>query len=447
MNGSEYVNEERRVYSLYVLQRRAIPHAADGLKAAARRVLWTARDGKKYKSATLAGATMPIHPHDAPAGTINTLAAPFKNNIPLLKGTGAFGTLLDPGAYGASRYTEVLVSQFTKDVVFKDIEIVPMIENYDGTLEEPKHFLPLIPTVLLNPQEGIAVGFKCDILPRDLTTIIESQIAHLEGREFDEIGPALVPINQYAQDYAETISGNAKWIFRGEFTKENATTVHITNLPYGVLHEKFMEHIEQLKSDGKIMEYEDNSEDEYDIKVRFKKGFLRGKTDEEIMSHLGLESSESEIMNVISFDGESVWTTNFVELIKDFCDWRLKWYYDRYKRLADLLAVDIQKYKDILLAIKKNVGGLAPKMRSRSELKEFLQEIGIIHIDFIADLSIYRFTEEERKKTEEKLDEAEKIMTGYLALLKSEAKRRILYTEELKWVLKQYKANKYQTSV
>lgn len=447
MNGSEYVNEERRVYSLYVLQRRAIPHAADGLKAAARRVLWTARDGRRYKSATLAGATMPIHPHDAPEGTINTLAAPFKNNIPLLRGMGIFGTLLDPGAYGAARYTEVSVSQFTKDVVFKDIEIVPMVENYDGTLEEPKHFLPLIPTVLLNPQEGIAVGFRCDILPRDLTTIIGSQIAYLEGHEFDEIGPALVPINQYAQDYTETISGNVKWIFRGEFTKESATTVRITNLPYGVLHEKFMEHIEQLKSDGKIMEYEDNSEDEYNIVVRFKKGFLKRQTDEEILSYLGLESGESEIMNVISFDGESVWTTNFIELIKDFCDWRLKWYYDRYKRLADLLTADIQKYKDILLAIKKNVGGLAPKMKSRSELKEFLQEIGVVHIDFIADLSIYRFTEEERKKTEEKLDGAERTMRGYQALLKSEAKRRIVYTEELKWVLKQYKANKYQTYV
>ena len=105
MADSTYVNDQRREYSLYVLQMRAIPHVADGLKAAARRVLWTARNGKHFKSATLAGATMPIHPHAAPEGAINTLAAPYGNNIPLLKGEGAFGTLLRPTAYGASRYT------------------------------------------------------------------------------------------------------------------------------------------------------------------------------------------------------------------------------------------------------------------------------------------------------------------------------------------------------
>ena len=48
MNGSDYVNEQRREYSLYVLQMRAIPSIADGLKAGGRRVLWTARDGKKH---------------------------------------------------------------------------------------------------------------------------------------------------------------------------------------------------------------------------------------------------------------------------------------------------------------------------------------------------------------------------------------------------------------
>ena len=155
--SSNYINDQRKEYSLYVLQMRAIPHAADGLKAAARRVLWTAKNGSKFKSATLSGATMPIHPHAAPESTINTLAAPYGNNVPLLKGDGAFGTLLNPTAYGASRYTSVSLSAFTKDVLFRDIEIIPLVDNYDETQREPKHFLPLVPVVLMNPQEGIAV--------------------------------------------------------------------------------------------------------------------------------------------------------------------------------------------------------------------------------------------------------------------------------------------------
>ena len=115
--SSPYIDEQRRSYFLYILQMRAIPAAADGLKAAGRRTLWTARDGSKFKTATLAGATMPIHPHASPDDAINTLAGVYDNNIPFFHGDGAFGTLLEPKAYGASRYTAVKVSKFTKDVI------------------------------------------------------------------------------------------------------------------------------------------------------------------------------------------------------------------------------------------------------------------------------------------------------------------------------------------
>jgi len=96
MKSSEYIDNERKSYSLYLISDRAIPHIADGLKSSIRRILWMARDGKKVKSSALAGACASIHPHAAPEGPINTIAAPYGNNIPLLKGYGAFGTLLKP---------------------------------------------------------------------------------------------------------------------------------------------------------------------------------------------------------------------------------------------------------------------------------------------------------------------------------------------------------------
>jgi DNA gyrase/topoisomerase IV subunit A len=444
MQNSDYVNSERRDYSLYVLQSRAIPHAADGLKAAARRVLWTGRNGAKYKSATLAGMTMPIHPHQTPEGAVNTLASPYNNNIPLLTGFGAFGTLLDPGSYGAARYTSVKVSEFTKDVVFRDIEIVPMQENYDGTLQEPKHFLPLVPITLLNPQSGIAVGFASNILPRSLPDIIQSQIDVLEEHEyFYESLPELTPIRQKAYDWSETTDGY-KYYFMGEYEKVNPTTVRITNLPYGKVHSKYIEHLNKLEENGEIVEYTDNSRDSYNIEVKFKKGVLSRTDDNALLETLGLIYSLNENLNVINFDGETVWSTNYQELVTEFCDWRLKWYQIRYQRLADLLEIDIQKYKDIIKAIVKNVGGLAKKIRSRSELKEVLEAYGIVHVDYIADLSVYRFTEEEKDKVQAKLDAANVLMKEYRALLKSEPKRRMVYISELQEVLANYKKGKYE---
>lgn len=433
--GSFYVKEQRREYSLYTLQSRAIPHAADGLKAAARRVLWTARNGQKIKSASLAGATMPIHPHAAPESAIDTLAAPYGNNIPLFKGDGAFGTLLNPTAYGASRYTSVSLASFTKDVVFRDVEIIPMVENYDGTIMEPKHFLPLIPMVFVNPQEGIAVGFASNILPRDPATIVKHQIAYLEGKKkIPNASPTMNPLGQVSSGQREDRLGNLKWEFCGSFEKENATTIKITNLPYGLQHEKFVERLIKMEEEGKIQEFEDNSKDHYNITVRFKKGELSGMTEEEVLSYLGMVTLVGENVNVIDFDGERVWETSYQEFIAAFTDWRLKWYVPRYQRLADLLAIDIQRYKDILLAIKKDLGGVSRKTGSRSELKEFCEAIGIVHLDYIVDLPVYRFTEEEKKKVEEKLAEAEKQMKVYQALLKSEDKRRDVYIQELREV-------------
>lgn len=436
MSSSKYIERERKTYALYTLSSRAIPFASDGLKAAARRVLWTARDGKKYKSASLAGATMPIHPHSPPEGAIDTLAAPYGNNIPLLSGDGAFGTLLNPTAYGASRYTSVKISEFCKDVVFKDIEIIPLQENYDGTLEEPKHFLPLIPVVLLNPQEGIAVGFASNILPRTLETIVKSQIDYLEGRKIKDELPAFGPTSQFATEMTQDKVGRERYTFIGSFKRTNSSAVEITNLPYGTVHEKYIEFLMAQEENGVIQEYEDNSKDQYSITVRFKKGTLSKMSEEDIINCLNLKTSITENLTIIDFDGERVIKVTYSELIAKFCDWRLGWYVQRYQRLAELIGIDIQKYKDILLAIQKNVGGLAKKISSRSELKDFLKEIGVVHIDYIADLPIYRFTEDERKKVEQKLKDASDQLSEYQQLLKSEEKRRIIYTSELKTILK-----------
>lgn len=443
MSGADYIEQERRAYSLYVLQSRAIPHAADGLKAASRRVLWIAHDGKEYKSSTLAGATMPIHPHDQPDGAINTLAAFYGNNVPLLKGDGAFGTLLKPTAYGASRYTSVTVSKFAQDVLFQDIEIIPMQENYDSTQYEPKHFLPLIPLVLLNPQQGIAVGFACSILPRALEDIIMSQIMHLQGKNIQEKLPTFEPTNnQCAQTYVDK-SGTTRYLFKGTFDKINATTIRITNLPYGLTHEKLSERLDSLEEKGKVQEYTDNSKNVYDISVRFKKGLLSKMTDQQVLNELGLITTLTENLTVIDFDGERVVTTSYTELIKRFTDWRLQWYTDRYERLQRLLDEEIQRYKDILLAIRKNVGSVAKKVQSRAELKEFLQEIGVVNLNYIADLPVYRFTEHERDKVQNKLDEAHQQMKRYKTLLSDGDERRKVYINELKQILRNHNKGHY----
>ena len=429
--NSKYVEDQMRDYAIYVIEDRALPHASDGLKAATRRVLWTASDGKKYKSLTLAGATAPLHPHGQPDSAINTLAAYYGNNVPLLKGDGSFGTLLIPNAYGASRYTSVTISKFSKDVLLRDIDIIPMVENYDSTLMEPKHFLPLVPLLLVNPQEGVAVGFASTIFSRNPEHIIKQQIEYLQGKiPTKQLVPTFLPQNQIAVD-SETKNNTIKWIFKGEIEILNTTEVIVKNLPYGLVHEDFISRIIQMIDDDKLVKYVDDSVDYYKIKLTFKRGSIKEIGEDNLLQYLGLVKSVSENFTILDFSGVKVWKTDTIEYIQKFTDWRLGWYVNRFERLKNIALFDLQKYKDIIRAIDKNLGGLSKKLRDKQELREFCEEVGIVNVEYIADLPIYRFTEEEKEKVQEKIKEVNLDIAKYNKLLSSENDRRDIYVNEL----------------
>lgn len=441
--SSNYINEQRRSYSLYVMRNRAIPSITDGQKAGGRRVLWTARDGKKYKSATLAGATMPIHPHASPEGAINTLAAQYGNNIPLFKGDSAFGTLLAPTEYSASRYTSVTASAFTQDVVYRDIEIVPMVENYDGTLEEPLHFLPLIPLALLNPAEGIAIGFATNILPRGLDDLIIAQISHLKGaKSISNPMPKFYPIESDSHASEENGKG-VTYYFKGEIKIKDTSTAYITKLPFGQTHEKVIAKLDALVETGVLIDYTDGSKDMISIELKFKRGYLKDIDEDALMQQVGISVRHNENLNVLNFTGDKIINPTPVELIRQFTDWRLTWYVNRFTRLRDLLQIDIQRYLDVQTAIKNNIGSVARKTKSRGELKEILEEIGVVYTDYIADLPVYRFTEEEARKNEEKIKAAQDQLGVYNDLLSDEGKRKKVYINELQEVLTKFNKGSY----
>lgn len=438
VNSSEYINAERKKYSLYVIQNRAIVSMADGLKSGGRRVLWIARDGKKYKSASLAGAAMCLHPHAAPETTINTLAMPYGNNIPLFDGIGSFGTRLSPSACGASRYTSVKISEFAKDVLFADIEIIPMCNNYDNTLKEPEHFLPLIPLALLNPSSGIAVGYSSTINPRSLKDIINAQLIHLRGKTNRKEPPLTFgPFNSISTQMIEA-NGTKKWLFEGTYEKTNTTTITIRNLPYGHSHDQYVDYLNLLVDEGTITNYIDNSKNVIDIAVKFERYKLSKLDHDDILKLLKLTNTVTENMNMLSFDGQGIVSTTFNQTIEMFTDWRLQFYINRYERLHANLSTQIQRYRDVITAINNNIGDKARKIKKRDDFKKYLATLDIVHIDYVADLAVYRFTLEEKQKIIAKIKEAEKTLKEYEDLLSSEDLRREVYINELRNIAKQY---------
>ena len=441
--SSSYIEEQRKLYSLYVIQTRAIGNIADGMIYAMRRLLWCASKVKEIKTSSLAGNSLAYHPHSPPEDTINQMASKWANQYPYFLGHGAFGTLLKPDSFAAGRYTTVEVSEFTKDVIFPDSDILQMVDNFDGTLKEPEYYLPLVPMTLINPAEGIAIGFARNILPRKLSEVISAQIKFLEGKNIDnmEFIPYFKPLDCTAlRKLDDTAKGNQRWYFEGTYEKTNATEIRVTALPYGLYHTEYVNTLNKMAEDDLIVDYLDNSKNSINITIKFARGILTNKTHDEIIKLAALGNVMIENLTILNFCGTAVLPkVECSEIIKRFTEWRLGWYVHRYIKLLDELRVDIQRYLDILCAIKNNVGTVAKKVQNKAELIDFLVKIKIVHTEYISQLPIYRFTEEEKNKVEAKLAEARITEKEYIHLIENDDARSDVYKKELKNILTKYK--------
>ena len=194
INSSKYINDTSLSYALYVASTRALPSITDGLKDGQRKALWLMRNkGDKIKTVSLSGemiqSNLYVHGDMSASDTIGKLAAPYLNNIPLLEGIGNFGTKITPGEIGAARYTYVKKPKYANNLVYNDLDLIELKENYDGSNLEPISFLPLLPLVLLNGISGIAVGWKTDILPRSKKDLQKAVEAVLSNKKIPKLKP------------------------------------------------------------------------------------------------------------------------------------------------------------------------------------------------------------------------------------------------------------------
>ncbi|MEM6692174.1 MAG: DNA gyrase subunit A, partial [Planctomycetota bacterium] len=159
---SRYLN-----YSLSVITSRALPDVRDGMKPVQRRILYVMGNSRLFhtakhrKCATVVGDVMgKYHPHGDSSiyDALVRIAQPFAMRIPLVDGSGNFGSV-DGDNAAAMRYTECRLTQISSEIL-SDLatRTVPFKANYDGTREEPVVLPSRIPNLLVNGATGIAVG-------------------------------------------------------------------------------------------------------------------------------------------------------------------------------------------------------------------------------------------------------------------------------------------------
>ena len=242
---SDFIHKELILFSM-ADNVRSIPCMLDGLKPAQRKVLFACfKRGLRadIKVAQLAGYVSEHaayhHGEVSLAGTIVGMAQNFvgSNNINLLIPSGQFGTRLMGGKDAASaRYIFTRLSPLARAIYHPDDDALLEHLDDDGVSIEPKHYLPVLPMVLINGAEGIGTGWSTSIpnhSPKDVIAALRARIA----------GEDMPPLHPWYRGFTGTIEakgegagggGPAAYTATGTAVVDGArSAITITELPVG----------------------------------------------------------------------------------------------------------------------------------------------------------------------------------------------------------------------
>lgn len=247
-------------YSAYVLLGRCLADVRDGLKPVHRRILYSMRNAKNFtKSANVEGDVMKVHPHGSSYDTMVNMTQKDKQLIPYLEGKGNFSSHTSRDLqYGASRYTEVRLSQLSQDIIraleYKTVNYIP---SYDGKMMIPEVLPVNFPTILTHCNMGIGVGMSSNIPSFNLIELTKAMAKYIDEGEktilvpdFSTGGYIIEDLNTFEKintDGKGTIKLRAK-------ANINKNIISITEIPYTTTREAIIDKIIELRKKGEFKE-------------------------------------------------------------------------------------------------------------------------------------------------------------------------------------------------
>lgn len=354
----------------------------------------------EYHNFVINEKSMVVTHNSSLENAIITMAQKFKNNAPLLEEDGQFGSLRSPQA-GAPRYIGTKLSDNFR-LLYKDFELLDIKEE-EGEKIEPRFFLPIIPTVLVNGSSGIAVGFASNILNRDVKSIIDACTKILNGKSISEIKPSLIG---FTGDYIQDDENNKRWIIRGRFERVNTSTVKISELPPSMTYEKYEEILDKLVENKDIVSYDDNCKDNIDYTIKFTRSDLEKLDDDKLIRLLKLEESSTEIYSTLDENGKLKIFDSITDIIKYFVEFRLKYYHKRKQFMLDKMNHELKVLSNRGRFIKAILDGkIKINNVPKAEIVTQIESIGLDKIDdsydYLLRMPIYSLTKELFEKLKE----------------------------------------------
>ncbi|MBR3368811.1 DNA gyrase subunit A [Candidatus Saccharibacteria bacterium] len=447
-------------YSMSVIVDRALPDVRDGLKPVNRRILYTMnKNGWKaphatVKSARIVGDVMgKYHPHGDSSiymAMVN-LAQPWKMRYTLIEGQGNFGSMDgdEPAAY---RYTEARMDKVGAELL-TDIEkdTVDFRDNFDGTEQEPVVLPAALPNILLNGQMGIAVGMATNIPPHNLGELVDATVAQIDNPEItlDELmkhvkGPDFptgaevyggAPMKQAYATGKGSVTIRA--VANIEERKGGRYNIVITEVPYGMSKEAFIEKVRELVLSKKLDHISDARDESARGKVRvvieLKKDAFPKKILNQLYKMTPLQTTFHYNMLAL-IDGIQPRILGLKEILAEFIK-------HRQKVVRRRTEFDLKKAKErahILEGLKialDNIDEIIKVIRASYDDadKQLMKRFGLseIQAQAILQMQLRRLQGLERDKIEAELKEIHELIKKLEEILADEKKVLNVVKEEL----------------
>ncbi|TLF78581.1 DNA gyrase subunit A [Nocardia cyriacigeorgica] len=460
-------------YAMSVIVGRALPDVRDGLKPVHRRVLYAMYDNgyrpdRGYvKSARPVAETMGnYHPHgDASIyDTLVRMAQPWSLRYPLVDGQGNFGSRGNDGA-AAMRYTECRLTPLAMELLREiDHETVDFTPNYDGRSQEPVVLPSRVPNLLMNGSNGIAVGMATNIPPHNLNELADAIYWALENYDADEEatlaacmervkGPdfptaGLIVGGQGIHDAYTTGRGSIRMrgVVEIEEDTRGRTTIVITELPYQVNTDNFINSIAEQVKDGKIAGISDIHDESSDragmrIVVTVKRDAVAKVVLNNLYKHTQLQTSFGA--NMLSIVDGVPRTLRLDQMIRYYVEHQLEVIVRRTRYLlrkaeerAHILR-GLVKALDALDEVIALIRRSANTDTARTGLMQLL-DIDEIQATAILDMQLRRLSALERQKIVDELAKIEAEIADLKDILDKPERQRGIVRDELAEIVEKY---------
>ncbi len=450
-------------YSMSVIVGRALPDVRDGLKPVHRRILFAMNQlglhyNKPYKkSARLVGEVLgKYHPHGDTSvyDAMVRMAQEWSMRYTMVDGQGNFGNQ-DGDGPAAMRYTETRLERLAEHML-DDIEkdTVDFQLNFDDSEKEPTVLPARVPQLLINGSSGIAVGMATNMMPHNLSEVIDGCIAYIDNKEItiDELMqhvkapdfPTGGVIYGMEGVKAGMHFGRGRVVVRGKLTVEAKANgreqIIITEVPYQVNRDALTNRIGELVNEKLIdgisnVNNESNNKEGTRVVVDLKKDAIANVIVNQLYKLTDLQTSYG-INNVAIVKGRPR-TLNLKDLISEFIEFRHEVVVRRTKfelREAEKRAHILKGYLialDHLDEVIRLIRSSATPEIAKENLINAGWGLDEIQAKAILELRLQRLTGMEREKIKEEFDELMKLIAHLNEILSNEGMRFDIIKTEL----------------